>query len=123
MLQFRAFSLLLDSLKQAPRIVMQSLILGYRMSFSALVGFHCRHLPTCSAYSSEAIGRFGAWAGGWMALARLCRCHPFGSCGLDFVPPALPPGSRWYFPWRYGRWRGTNSKAEIQPQRPLSAPE
>jgi uncharacterized protein len=37
------------------------------------------------------------------------RCHPFGSSGLDLVPAALPGKSRWYMPWRYGRWRGTNA--------------
>src|SRR6266545_597021 len=67
-----------------------------------------RHLPTCSSYADEAIGRFGLWAGGWMTLARLCRCHPWGTSGLDFVPPSLDADARWYLPWRYGRWRGTN---------------
>ena len=57
---------------------------------------------------SEAINRFGLWAGSWMALARIIRCHPFGTAGLDFVPERLPPAAHWYLPWRYGRWRGTN---------------
>ena len=92
----------------APRLVARGLINAYRYTFSALVGFDCRHLPTCSHYAEEAIGQFGLWAGGWMTLARLCRCHPFGTSGLDFVPPALPERSLWYLPWRYGRWRGTN---------------
>ena len=92
-----------------PRMAARGLVRVYRYSFSALVGFHCRHLPTCSSYADEAIGRFGLWAGGWMTLARLCRCHPFGTSGLDFVPQTLPDHSRWYLPWRYGRWRGTNS--------------
>ena len=53
--------------------------------------------------------------GGWREksayrpLARLLRCHPLGSSGLDLVPAALPGKSRWYMPWRYGRWRGTNA--------------
>jgi hypothetical protein len=42
-------------------------------------------------------------------LASLLRCQPWGTSGLDFVPQALPEKSRWYMPWRYGRWRGTNS--------------
>jgi putative membrane protein insertion efficiency factor len=92
-----------------PRMAARGLVRLYRHSFSALVGFHCRHLPTCSSYADEAIGRFGLWAGGWMTLARLCRCHPFGTSGLDFVPQALPGHARWYLPWRYGRWRGTNA--------------
>ena len=98
----------LGRIARGPRLAARGLITAYRLTFSALVGYDCRHLPTCSAYADEAIGRFGLWAGGWMALARLCRCHPLGTSGLDFVPPSLPGGSRWYLPWRYGRWRGTN---------------
>jgi len=100
-----------------PRAAARGLIVAYRYSLSPLVGFHCRHLPTCSAYAEEAIGRFGVWAGGWMTLARLCRCHPFGTRGLDFVATVLPDGARWYLPWRYGRWHGTNCGAEVAPPR------
>jgi uncharacterized protein len=99
---------LVDAVTHAPRLAGRGLIQAYRHTLSPLIGFHCRHLPTCSEYADEAIGRFGLWAGGWMALARLLRCHPFGSSGLDLVPAALPGKSHWYMPWRYGRWRGTN---------------
>ena len=99
---------LVDAVTRAPRLAGRGLIQAYRHTLSPLIGFHCRHLPTCSEYADEAIGRFGLWAGGWMAFARLLRCHPFGSAGLDLVPAALPGKSRWYMPWRYGRWRGTN---------------
>jgi hypothetical protein len=44
-----------------------------------------------------------------MTLARLLRCHPWGTHGLDFVPQELPKRAHWYLPWRYGRWRGTNA--------------
>jgi hypothetical protein len=90
----------------------RGLVKAYRYSFSALVGRHCRHLPTCSQYADEALARFGLWAGSWMTLARVIRCQPFGTSGLDFVPPALPPEARWYLPWRYGQWRGTNAAIE-----------
>jgi putative membrane protein insertion efficiency factor len=100
---------LLDAVTRAPRLAGRGLIQAYRHTLSPLIGWHCRHLPTCSEYADEAIGRFGLWAGGWMALARLLRCHPLGSSGLDLVPAARPRGSRWYLPWRYGRWRGTAS--------------
>ena len=103
---------LVDAVTHAPRLAGRGLIQAYRHTLSPLIGFHCRHLPTCSEYADEAIGRFGLWAGGWMALARLLRCHPFGSAGLDLVPAALPGKSRWYMPWRYGRWRGTNALAD-----------
>jgi uncharacterized protein len=108
-LRFERARSVLDGLARVPRLAARGLIKGYSYSFSALVGFHCRHLPTCSAYADEAIGRFGLWAGGWMTLARLCRCQPFGTSGLDFVPQSPPRRARWYLPWRYGRWRGTNS--------------
>jgi uncharacterized protein len=100
---------LLRGLLSAPKLMAQALIRAYRLTLSPLIGFDCRHLPTCSAYAEEAVGRFGIWAGGWMTVARLCRCHPFGTSGLDLVPPSLTPHAHWYLPWRYGRWRGTNS--------------
>lgn len=37
----------------------------------------CRFIPTCSQYALEAIEKYGAWKGGWLALRRLLRCHPF----------------------------------------------
>jgi putative membrane protein insertion efficiency factor len=89
----------------------RGLIKVYRYTFAALAGWQCRHLPTCSDYADEAIGRFGLWAGGWMTLARILRCHPLGTSGLDFVPAQAPPRARWFLPWRYGRWRGTNEIA------------
>ena len=95
--------------------IAQSLIGAYRLVLSPLVGLDCRHLPTCSAYAEEAISRFGLWTGGWMTLARLCRCHPLGTRGLDFVPHSLPHNACWYLPWRYPRWRGTNSEPRRDP--------
>lgn len=86
----------------------QGVVRLYQLTFSAFVGRTCRHLPTCSDYASEAIGRHGIWPGAWMGVSRICRCGPGGTDGLDFVPDALPPRSAWYLPWRYGRWRGTN---------------
>jgi putative membrane protein insertion efficiency factor len=94
-----------------PRQFGRGLIRIYRYTLSPMLGWRCRHLPTCSQYGDEAIGRFGLWAGGWMTLARLLRCHPLGTSGLDFVPRELPESARWYFPWRYARWRGVNDTA------------
>jgi putative membrane protein insertion efficiency factor len=97
-----------QALLRLPRNAGRALIWIYRHTLSPLVGYNCRHLPTCSVYGDEAIERFGLWAGGWMTLARLLRCQPWGTSGIDNVPPTAPSGARWYLPWRYGRWRGVN---------------
>jgi uncharacterized protein len=100
---------IVPALGRLPRNAARALIWLYRHTLSPLVGYNCRHLPTCSIYGDEAIARFGLWAGGWMTLARLLRCHPFGTSGIDIVPYEAPAGARWYLPWRYGRWRGVNA--------------
>jgi putative membrane protein insertion efficiency factor len=101
---------LFDAASRAPRRAGQGLVRAYRYSLSPLIGFNCRHMPSCSAYADEAMGRFGLWAGGWMTAARLCRCHPFGTHGLDFVPLKPPSGARWFLPWRFAKWRGVNDR-------------
>ena len=111
------FRKLARALMLAPRSMAQALITAYRLTLSPLVGWECRHLPTCSVYAAEAIGRFGVWAGCWMTLARLCRCHPLGTSGLDFVPRALPPRSRWYFEGGDGMGRVFKSKKTGDPLR------
>jgi hypothetical protein len=98
-----------EACRLVPRLFARGLVKVYRYTLSPLVGWRCRHLPTCSDYADQAIDRFGLWAGGWMTLARLLRCQPFGTSGLDFVPTTLPPHARWYLPWRYARWRDTNA--------------
>lgn len=100
-------------LARLPRQVGRLLVMVYRYTLAPLIGPRCRHLPSCSEYADEAIARFGLWAGGWIALARILRCHPWGTHGLDFVPAQVPERARWFLPWRYGRWRGTN---EVPPQ-------
>lgn len=97
-----------DTLRLLPRNAGRGLIWIYRHTLSPMIGNTCRHLPTCSVYGDEAIGRFGLWAGGWMTLARLLRCHPWGTSGIDNVPNKIPAMARWYLPWRYGHWRGVN---------------
>lgn len=114
----QSLALLIDPVRRLPRLAGRALVHVYRVTLSPLIGFECRHLPTCSAYADEALDRFGLWAGLWMMCARLCRCHPFGTSGLDFVPDALPPRARWYLPWRYGRWRGRNDAAPRTPTMP-----
>lgn len=58
----------------------------YRFIISPLVGANCRYQPTCSAYADEALRTYGAFKGGWLALKRVGRCHPWGGSGYDPVP-------------------------------------
>ena len=46
----------------------------------------CRYVPTCSQYALEALEKYGALKGGWLAVKRICRCHPFHK-GHDFFDP------------------------------------
>jgi putative membrane protein insertion efficiency factor len=64
------------------------LIKAYRYLVSPWLGRHCRFYPTCSCYALDAIGIHGARRGGWLALKRLGRCHPWHAGGIDPVPPA-----------------------------------
>lgn len=70
-------------------MIRQALILlvrGYQRVLSPLKPPTCRFLPTCSAYTIEALQRHGAIKGGWLATRRICRCHPWGGHGYDPVP-------------------------------------
>jgi putative membrane protein insertion efficiency factor len=58
----------------------------YRWLLAPLIGPCCRYLPSCSEYALEALARHGVLVGGWLALRRILRCHPWGGSGLDPVP-------------------------------------
>lgn len=66
--------------------LLRGLIWGYQAVLSPLFAPACRYEPSCSRYAAEAITRFGAVHGGWLALRRIGRCHPWGDFGFDPVP-------------------------------------
>ena len=59
------------------KTILLSLIRFYQRNISPAFPARCRFRPTCSAYAFEAIQKYGAFRGGWLALRRLLRCHPF----------------------------------------------
>lgn len=71
-------------------------IRGYRSVISPWLPPTCRYTPTCSQYALEAVQRYGAARGAWLALGRIVRCHPFRAGGYDPVPQGL---------WQLGQTR------------------
>ena len=65
------------------------LIRAYQLGISPLLGAHCRFYPSCSQYALEAVSTHGSLRGGWLAIRRLARCHPFHDGGYDPVPADL----------------------------------
>jgi putative membrane protein insertion efficiency factor len=77
------------------RFILLMFLRGYQRVVSPILtavfgpmGFGCRYEPTCSQYAIQAIQTHGTLRGSWLASRRLCRCHPWGGCGPDPVPPA-----------------------------------
>ena len=62
------------------------LLRAYQLLLSPMLGQNCRFYPTCSNYSIEAIRTHGAARGSYLALRRVCRCHPWNEGGVDLVP-------------------------------------
>ena len=67
--------------------LMLALIRFYRRAISPHTPPRCRYIPTCSQYALEAIEKYGAWKGGWLAVKRICRCHPVSRRGPDDPVP------------------------------------
>ncbi|RYD97522.1 MAG: membrane protein insertion efficiency factor YidD [Sphingomonadales bacterium] len=59
---------------------------GWQLGPSLLLPPSCRYSPSCSAYAIEALRRYGAIKGSWLAGKRILRCNPWGGCGHDPVP-------------------------------------
>jgi putative membrane protein insertion efficiency factor len=72
-------------LKHGAKFVMLQLLHAYKRVISPFLPAACRYVPTCSEYAMEAVERYGALRGGWMAFTRIMRCHPWASSGYDPV--------------------------------------
>lgn len=59
------------------------LVLLYRVTLGRLTGGQCRFIPSCSQYAIDAVNKHGPWRGSWLAVKRICRCHPLSSGGYD----------------------------------------
>ena len=73
-------------LRSVPKRFLLWLIRFYRVSLSPMHAPCCRFTPTCSQYALEAVEKYGALKGGWLAIRRILRCHPFHKGGYDPVP-------------------------------------
>lgn len=62
------------------------LVRGYQLAISPFLPPSCRFYPSCSEYTLEALRRHGAGKGSWLAVRRICRCHPWHPGGHDPVP-------------------------------------
>lgn len=69
-----------------PRNLVVLLLRGYRAAVSPLYGDVCRYYPSCSRYALEAVQEHGVTAGSALAVARVCRCHPWAAGGVDDIP-------------------------------------
>ena len=74
-------------LKQLPKRVLLWMVRFYRANISPMHRPCCRFIPTCSEYALEAIGKYGAAKGSWLAIRRISRCHPLHKGEHDFYDP------------------------------------
>lgn len=73
-------------IKKAIEFIVLLPVYIYRYTISPLSPPSCRYTPTCSQYAIEAVKKHGIFKGGWLAVKRLSRCHPWGESGYDPVP-------------------------------------
>lgn len=74
-------------MREVAKVVVLLVLRGYKWAISPMFLPACRYVPSCSEYAMEAVERFGAVRGGWMAMMRLLRCHPLARGGYDPVVP------------------------------------
>jgi len=76
----------MECFRKLPKKALLGLIRFYRRQISPLKPPCCRFIPTCSQYAIEAVEKYGAFKGGYLAVRRVLRCHPFHKGGYDPVP-------------------------------------
>lgn len=76
----------MNVLSKALGTILKVPIYFYRACISPMLPPSCRYTPTCSQYALEAISKHGPFRGTWLAVKRICRCHPWGGSGYDPVP-------------------------------------
>ncbi len=74
-----------SALAGLPRKVVTVMLRAYQLAASPFPS-PCRYTPTCSTFALEAVEKYGAIKGSWLALRRILRCHPFARSGSDPVP-------------------------------------
>lgn len=80
-------SVALRTIGRLPALALLALLRGYQLVVSPWTAPSCRYYPSCSQYAVIAVQRHGALRGGWLAIRRLGRCHPWTPGGVDDVPP------------------------------------
>ena len=83
--------MVLARVRRLPALLLVGLVRVYQMFISPLTPPSCRYYPSCSSYAVVALQRHGLVRGGWLAVRRLARCHPWTPGGIDDVPPARDP--------------------------------
>ena len=73
-------------MKTLPKRALLALIRFYRRQISPATPPSCRFIPKCSEYALEAVQKYGALKGGYLAVRRILKCHPFHKGGYDPVP-------------------------------------
>jgi putative membrane protein insertion efficiency factor len=73
----------------AAQWILLGAVRAYQVLLAPIFGGQCRYYPSCSQYTHEAIGRFGAGRGAWLGVKRLLRCQPLAAGGYDPVPEKI----------------------------------